>query len=112
MIQTYIKDDNIVIRLDFESLDIFTAVDLKIFLYKIPIEKNEKVVLDIENLTYLDSSGLGLIISFWRNLKNKNSSIALANGRNKVKDVLEMTNVGNMIPYFDSLDEAIKSKIE
>ena len=109
MIRTHIKNDKIIITIDTEKLNLFATADLKKFLFKIPIESNEKVVLDMGNVIDLDSSGLGLIITFWQHLKNNNSQMVMANGTEKVKMVLKMTNVGKMIPYYETVDEAFSN---
>jgi anti-anti-sigma factor len=70
--------------------------------------EGSSVVLDLEKVTFVDSSALGLLVICHQNLKNKNVSFFLVNPQTYVKQVLELANIGKMIPIYQTLSEVPK----
>jgi len=86
-------------RFDFGARKIFKeAVD------GVSVE-GSSVVLDLEKVTFVDSSALGLLVICHQNLKNKHVSFFLVNPQTYVKQVLELANIGKMIPIYQTLAE-------
>ena len=56
------KNDNTIIFELEGSLDIYTSLDLKAALEEHVKDNNPDVVIDMEKLTYIDSSGIGILI--------------------------------------------------
>ncbi len=71
-------------------------------------EEGSPVVLDLENVAFVDSSALGLLVICHQNLKNKNVSLYLVNPQTYVKQVLDLANIGKMIPIYETLAELPK----
>ena len=105
MLQAFIKNDKIVIKINVKSIDVFTSFELAKFLFDLPIDENERVVIDMEHVKDIDSSGLGQLIKYYRHLKKGNNSLALANCSVKVDYVLNATNINTMIPVCSSVDD-------
>ena len=70
--------------------------------------EGSSIVLDLENVAFVDSSALGLLVICHQNLKNKNVSFFLVNPQTYVKQVLELANIGKMIPIYQTLAEVPK----
>ena len=70
--------------------------------------EGSSVVLDLENVAFVDSSALGLLVICHQNLKNKNVSFCLVNPQTYVKQVLDLANIGKMIPIYQTLAEVPK----
>ncbi len=66
------------------------------------------VVLDLEKVTFVDSSALGLLVICHQNLKNKKVPFYLVNPQTYVKQVLDLANIAKMIPCFQTLAEVPK----
>ena len=66
------------------------------------------VVLDLEKVTFVDSSALGLLVLCHQNLKNKKVPFYLVNPQTYVKQVLDLANIGKMIPTYQTLEEVPK----
>ncbi len=73
-------------------------------------EAQNPVVLDLEKVTFVDSSALGLLVICHQNLKNKNVPFYLLNPQTYVKQVLDLANIGKMIPIYQTLAEVPKGK--
>jgi len=71
-------------------------------------EENSSVVLDLKNVTFVDSSALGLLVISHQNLKNKKIPFYLLNPQTYVKQVLDLANIGKMIPTYQNLGEIPK----
>ena len=68
----------------------------------------QPVVLDLEKVTFVDSSALGLLVICHQNLKNKKNPFYLMNPQTYVKQVLDLANIGKMIPTYQTLAEIPK----
>ena len=72
-------------------------------------DEGQPVVLDLEKVTFVDSSALGLLVICHQNLKNKKIPFYLVNPQTYVKQVLDLANIGKMIPTYQTLDEVLKA---
>ncbi len=75
------------------------------------VESGNPVVLDLEKVTFVDSSALGLLVISHQNLKNKNIPFFLVNPQTYVKQVLDLANIGKMIPTYQTLEEVPKNRL-
>ncbi len=73
-------------------------------------DTQKQVVLNLEKVTFVDSSALGLLVICHQNLKNKNVPFFLLNPQTYVKQVLDLANIGKMIPIYATLAEVPKGK--
>lgn len=67
------------------------------------------IVVNLSNVSYIDSSGLGSIFDGYRKTVAKNGSLKLCNSNKDVKRVLEITKISKKIEIFDTEDDAINS---
>ena len=58
------------------------------------IVENKRVVLDLTNVSYLDSSGLGSIVGLWSNAKKDQCDLKLVHLNDRIKELLRITNLG------------------
>jgi len=75
---------------------------------EVGLEEGCPVVLDLEKVTFVDSSALGLLVICHQNLKNKKVPFYLVNPQTYVKQVLDLANIGKMIPTYQTLAEIPK----
>jgi len=74
------------------------------------VEKgNKKVVVDLAEVPYIDSSGLGELIRCYTTVKRSGGSLKLANLTQKIVDLLTITKLVTVFDYYNSVDEAINS---
>lgn len=67
-----------------------------------------RVVLDLSELTYVSSSGLGSIVAFAKRLKDLGGGVAVAGLRGLVKEVFEISTLDRVIPMGDDVAAAIE----
>ncbi len=65
----------------------------------------EKFILDLSDVNYLDSSGISMIVISAQKIKGK---VNLAGCQPNVKYVLELAEIGEIVNYYDSIEEAIE----
>ena len=89
-------------RFDFGSRKVFKeAIDHA-------TDEGNPVVLELEKVTFVDSSALGLLVICHQNFKNKKIPFYLVNPQTYVKQVLDLANIAKMIPIFQTLAEVPK----
>jgi len=65
-----------------------------------------KFILDLEELHYMNSSGLGVIINFLTKTRNKDGEIIICNVSEKINDLLVITKLHQVFNVINSIKEA------
>lgn len=68
-----------------------------------------RIVMDLEGLEFLDSSGLGALVSCLRRIKEKKGEIKLAGLRPEVRSIFEITRVSRLFQICETVEEAVKA---
>lgn len=75
------------------EIDIYTSADFKNTLLKLIDEKNTNVQIDGTYLDYIDSTGLGVLISVLKQMKESDNTIIIENIKPSIKKLLELTSL-------------------
>jgi len=70
---------------------------------------NKKVILNLGNVSYMDSSGLGEMVACHGSAVRGGGEVKLANTGKKIKDLLIMTKLLTVFDSHDSEQDAIQS---
>jgi anti-sigma B factor antagonist len=74
------------------------------------IEQNKKhVVIDLSEVDWMNSTGLGILIAGYTTLRNHQGELKLANVTEKIRSLLIITKLVTVFDAYDSVDEAVKS---
>lgn len=73
------------------EVDIYTVEKLKETFNKIIEEKKETIRIDANNLDYIDSTGLGVLIGAFKKLKIEEKTIIIYNIKPSIKKLLNIT---------------------
>ena len=68
-----------------------------------------RIVLDLGNLSFLDSAGLGALIAARVTAMNRGSGMKLANLTKKIRDQLHITKLVTVFDVYDSVEAAVNS---
>jgi len=68
-----------------------------------------KCIIDISDVRYMNSSGIGVLITILTKLRNKDGEVVLLNPSEQVKKLLVITKLNNIFTIYDSKEEAIAS---
>jgi anti-sigma B factor antagonist len=72
-------------------------------------EGKKKIVLNMANVKYIDSAGLGILVAAHVSANKQGAALHLSNLGNKFHDVLQLTRLLTVFSVFDSEAEAIRS---
>jgi len=72
-------------------------------------EKIVKLIMDFSGVTFMDSSGIGVVIGRYKRLSQKKGSICIIKARDSVKRVFELSGMFKIIKLYDSIDEAVEN---
>ncbi|SMG39707.1 anti-sigma B factor antagonist [Marivirga sericea] len=68
-----------------------------------------KCAIDISGVRYMNSSGIGVLITILTKLRNKDGEVVLINPSEQVKKLLIITKLNNIFTIYDTKEEAIAS---
>ena len=103
------KNEEIYIIDILGEMDLYNSYKLKELLLKMVEKKIEKFIINMEEVEYIDSSGIGALIYITSTVKKMDLRLAIVNVQGSVKKVIELTKLTNFFPIFPNLEEAIKS---
>jgi len=72
-------------------------------------EGKKKIVLNMANVKYIDSAGLGILVAAHVSANNQGAAVHLSNLGNKFHDVLQLTRLLTVFNVYDTEAEAISS---
>jgi len=72
-------------------------------------EGRKNILLNFKEVFYIDSSGLGALVSSYATLTNQGVQLKLLNLTNRVKDLLMITKLLTVFEVYDDEAEAVRS---
>ncbi|MDA3899212.1 MAG: STAS domain-containing protein [Spirochaetes bacterium] len=104
------REINEIVLLDIAGeIDLYNAPEIKDIINKLVEEQKYNVVINLEKVTYIDSSGIGALISSLSNLKKYQGGLKIINVFASVRKVFELTKLTSFFEIFDSEEEALAS---
>ncbi|HUO52096.1 MAG TPA: STAS domain-containing protein [Gemmatimonadaceae bacterium] len=74
------------------------------------LEKGErKVLIDFSRTGYIDSSGLGVLVSLSRRIRDQGGELRLANLNDDLKTLFELTKLDTLFQISDTKERALQS---
>jgi anti-sigma B factor antagonist len=70
---------------------------------------NKKIVLNLGDVNYIDSSGIGELVSSYTTVTNQGGQLKLLNLTKKIHELLAITKLLTVFPVFDNEQTAIGS---
>ena len=86
------------------EININTSPDLKKLFEK---QAAKKIIVDLEKVTYVDSSGLATLVEMLKKTKVQGGSLGLASMPDKIKSLFEITKLDKLFPVFPNQQEAV-----
>ena len=102
------KDDIIILDITGE-IDLYNAPEIKDIINKLIEEQKYNVIINLEKVSYIDSSGIGALISSLSNLKKYQGGLKIINVYASVRKVFELTKLTSFFEIFDSEEDALVS---
>lgn len=100
------ENGKLILSLGETRLDASIAVDFKNDLFQRIDAGHGRIVLDMGNVEFVDSSGLGALVSALKKIGSQ-GELTVCNVNPAVLTVFKMTRLNKVFNIFDSADEAI-----
>ncbi|MBV8519396.1 MAG: anti-sigma factor antagonist [Acidobacteria bacterium] len=78
-------------------------------IHEILSEGGRKILLNLSEMDYIDSNGLGELVQAYRESQRTGASLRLLKPQDRVTKTLRLTNLLPMFTVYDSEDEAMKA---
>lgn len=91
------------------SADIAAHDELKSYIQGVSASPSVNVVLDIRQLSFLNSLALGEMFALARAKASKKGKVAFVGPNEYIRGVFTKAKVTSVIPVFDTVEDAIKS---
>ena len=66
-----------------------------------------QLTLDLSGVTFMDSSGIGVVLGRYRKLSEAGGSVAIAACTKSVRTILNLAGVFSLMPYAETKEEAV-----
>ena len=64
------------------------------------------IVFDMQDVTYINSAGVGAIVALSKAAQMKNGRLFLINARDKIRNIFQITDLDSRLAFVESLDKA------
>ena len=109
-VKTYIKEINAeTMGVSVEGeIDVYTSPKVKESLNELIGKKHYNLIINLENVSYIDSTGLGVLIGALKKVKENNGDIKLVCTNMQLKKIFDITGLVKIFGIFSSEAEALK----
>lgn len=108
--QKSIQGDILIFKPKISSLDAKNSTEFKQqIVNSAHANHSVKVILDLESIHFIDSSGLGSLISILRFLNAEGGNLKLTKINKPIQNMFELVSMTKIFDVFDSNELAIKS---
>jgi len=91
------------------EIDINTAPQIKKVFDKMLSEKREKILINFEEVSYVDSSGLATLVEMLKNIRSYGGKLKLSSLSSKIRSLFEITKLEKLFDISNDEEEALRS---
>lgn len=102
------KNGVVLLKLNGE-VDVYTAPKLKSRLVDLVDQGKFKIVVDLEEVDFMDSSGLGVLVGGLKRVRSHDGAIALICTQENILKIFRITGLVKVFPIFENQDQAVQS---
>ena len=106
-VQTRQADNGVTVVAPTGRLDVAGAPALKDAINEAVKNGPQRVIIDMEGVSFVDSTGLGSVIAVLKQLRSSQGELRLAAPNQQVRVVLELTTLDRVFPYYATVEEAL-----
>ncbi|MBW6509490.1 MAG: STAS domain-containing protein [Desulfuromonadales bacterium] len=104
------KEENVIITVEEERMDAHNSGNLKERMLQLFDEGKCQLVIDLAAVRFIDSSGLGALVSGFKNASARDGSLKLCCLQPQVRSMFELTRLHRVFEIFTTLEEALDSQ--
>lgn len=106
-ITTETMNDTTIFHLDEERLDAHNSTDLKLEFKKFFESGKQNLLVDLKDVRFIDSSGLGALVSGFKNATSSQGSLRLTSLQPQVKSMFELTRLHRVFEIYQTVTDAL-----
>jgi anti-sigma B factor antagonist len=100
-------DSGVTVLAPTGRLDVAGAPALKDAVSQAMKNGKPRLVIDLEGVSFVDSSGLGSVVAALKQVRTSQGDLRLAAPNQQVRVVLELTTLDRVFPYYATVEEAL-----
>lgn len=108
-IKTENTDGITVLFIREDRLDANNSESLKAEFHKLFETGAKDMIIDLKEVLFIDSSGLGALVSGYKSSSVLHGSLKLSNLQSQVKSMFELTRLHRVFDIFTTVDDALQS---
>lgn len=89
------------------TLDITTAMEFEIITQKTIKKGNERLILDLSGLDYINSQGLGALLALHKTLDSRGGGLVIVSLPERCQKIFNITGLNKAIPMYKDIAEAM-----
>ena len=94
------------------EIDVYTAPKLREQLIELVSDGSYHIVVDLEKVDFLDSTGLGVLVGGLKRVRNHDGSLQLVCTQEKILKIFRITGLTKVFPIHSSVGDAISAPTE
>jgi len=91
------------------EIDVYTAPRLREMLIRLVDEEKYHLIVDMEGVEFLDSTGLGVLVGGLKRVRSHDGGIDLVCTQGRILRIFRITGLNKVFNIFDSVEEALAS---
>jgi anti-sigma B factor antagonist len=103
------KNGIVIVYVLEERLDAHNSNDLKEEMQRLFQDGKKNILIDLSEVRFIDSSGLGALVSGFKNAITNQGNLKLSSLQPQVKSMFELTRLHRVFEIFPSAGEAIET---
>jgi anti-sigma B factor antagonist len=108
MLDVKISDKKHFKRIELHGiLNAETTPKLDSVINKISVNNSPNILMDLENLSFISSAGIGIFIGSIGKIRDKKGDLRFCNVSKEVKRVFELLEMDDFFIFYESFDEAL-----
>ena len=104
-----VQEEIVTISLSGSLLGEPDSTNLRQAVYRLLAENKKNFVLDLCDVKYINSMGLGTLIASLTSIRNRGGDMCLARVRDKVEGILMITKLVKVFRLYETVDKAVES---
>ncbi len=100
-----IKKDVVIFRIKGD-IDAYSSPSLKDKLVKEIEEGNKKIVLNLTNVDYIDSAGLGVLVAVLKRVKKEQGILRIAGLKPNIMKIFQLTRLNQIFDIYNTEEQA------
>jgi anti-sigma B factor antagonist len=88
------------------EVDVYTAPRLREKLVELVTQGHLQIIVDLEGVDFLDSTGLGVLVGGLKRLRSNEGDLGLVCTQSRILKVFEITGLTKVFSIYDTVDAA------